>query len=161
MTSMIRNAPTFAGKVNYKALLTGSSLVLLGLLLAFGYDRQQQKLASEHAILQTIYSLVALPEDSTPNQLYGALSQYTNEHAEARRARIARMAGLEPDWPHILQRLKGLSPSRRSEVYLAMAKEYRMPDTWTPAELERRAILEQNRPQLVPVPQAATRATID
>jgi len=161
MTSMIRKAPTFAGKVNYKAILTGSSLLLLGLLIAFGYNRQQQKLASEHAIVQTIYSLVALPETSNPNQLYAVLSHVNSEHAEARRARIARMAGLEPDWPLILQRIKGLSPSRRSEVYLAMAKEYGMPDTWTPAQVERQAMLEQNRPRLVPVPQAATRATID
>jgi len=160
MTSMIRKAPAFAGKVNFKAVLTGSSLVLMGALLAFGYYRQQQRLASDHAVLQNIYSLVSLPDDATPDQLYVALSQVTNEHAEARRARIARTVGLEPDWPHILQRIKGLSPSRRSEVYLAMAKEYGMPDTWTPAEVERRAILERNRPTLAS-PRIAGRTVTD
>jgi len=154
MTSIIRKALTFTGKVPDKSLLTACSLALLGALLSFSYYRQQQRLASEHALVEAIYSRVALPEDATTDQLFAALPQAANEHEEARRARIARMAGLEPDWPRILQRIKGLSPSRRSEVYLAMAKEYGMPDTWTPAEVERRAILEQNRPSLA-LPQTA------
>ncbi|MCW3097552.1 MAG: hypothetical protein JWL77_3170 [Chthonomonadaceae bacterium] len=161
MMATFRNARAFPYRVNYLALLIGSALFGMGLLTAAGFYREQQEIASERAVLRTIYSMLALPEETAPNRLYLTLSQYAAEHEEGRRARIARLAGIEPDWTQILQRVGKLSAIRRSEIYSAMAKEYGLPDTWTPADLQQRALMEQSRPGLIPVPQAASRPSAD
>ena len=161
MMSTLKITPASPYRVSYPALLAGSGLLGVGLWIVCGFYHERQEIMSERAILKAVYSRVALPEETPPHRLYTALSQYASEHEEARRARIARMAGIEPDWAHILERVSKLNVARRSQIYQAMATEYGLPDTWTPADVEQRALLEQSRPGLHIVPQEAGRPAAD
>jgi hypothetical protein len=143
-----RTSSFVPSKVYTRTLLTGSVLVGLGLLVAYGFYRQQQEAAAQRAIVQTVCSLVDLPEGTSPDSLYAALSCYSGQREEARRARIARMAGIEPNWSRILQRIERAGKARRAEFYQAMAKEYGLPETWSSKEIATHVLSEENRPRV-------------
>ncbi len=134
-------------------ILTTTLMICMGLFIAAGLYRQQQERETNHAVLQRINGMLALPEEASLETLYTELSRVQEDREESRRARIARQAGMEPDWPHIMERINHLSLARRAELYRGIAQTYSYPDTLTPEEIERRVLSLKGKMRIGPTVQ--------
>ena len=131
----------------------GTLLVCLALLSAYGFYRERRQAEAHQAFVQTIRTLMDVPQTASEQRLFAALSHYAAEHEEGRRARLARMAGVEPDWTRILQRINRAGMARRAEFYQAAAKEYGLANTVSPADIERYVLQREHPSHMSPAPQ--------
>jgi hypothetical protein len=122
--------------VNGRTFPAAGLIVSLILVAAISLCRVQQQLKTQREIVRTVCSLANLPAQTPPERLYAALAKLPEQCEEARRARIARVAGVEPDWPLILQRVTTLSAARKSEFYQMVTREYNLPTNWTQARID-------------------------
>ena len=128
-------------------LLAAAMIMGVGIVVAYGLQLQSRERAGLRGSLQTINGLLALPEDASRERVYAELSGYLEEHDEARRARIARQLGIEPDWTRILERIDHLSSARRTEIYRAIAEEYALPRSLTQSDIQRRFLSSKGMPR--------------
>ncbi len=132
------NAPGDHPSPPHGWLLATVIMIGVGIVVAYGLQRVNKERVDYRDALRTVNGMLALPEDASRERVYEVLSRYLEEHNEAKRARIARQLGIEPDWVRIMDRISHLNSERKSEIYRSIAEEYTLPASLTQNDIQRR-----------------------
>jgi hypothetical protein len=127
---MVGNAPlkTDNPQALRSLMVAMTALAVMMALYSYGQLRisQAQEKASTDA-LSEVARILELRGGDGQQAIYSQLRQVVEERDEARKMRVARMAGIQVDWTNIFSRVDQLSPQDQDMVRRAIAQEFRLP----------------------------------
>lgn len=129
--------------------LMGAVVLLMVLAMLYGYAqsriRQQQEKTSADS-LSEVARILELRVTEERQAIYSQLRQIARERDEARRMRVARMAGIPVDWSDIFDRVDRLSPQEQETIRQTIAREFRLPVKMSLTEM--RQVMHKGRSAL-------------
>ncbi len=127
----------------------GAVVLLVVLAMLYGYAqsriRQQREKTSADS-LSEVARILGLSDSEEPRAIYSRLRQIAQERDEARRMRVARMAGIPVDWSDIFDRVDRLSPQEQETIRHTIAREFRLPVKMSLTEM--RQVMHKGRSTL-------------
>lgn len=129
--------------------LMGGVVLLVVLAMLYGYAQarmRQRREKSSADSLSEVARILELHNREERQAIYSQLRQIAKEREEARKMRVARMAGISVDWSDIFKRVDRLSPQEQEMIRQTIVREFRLPMKMSLTEM--RQMIHTGRPVL-------------